>query len=109
MRQKMTSFFLNKTRSFFGSSRKFWDFYKSVIKTIKSRSSDLITNIKTSDAKSSQNCSEAAELFYSHFGNFKLPEIVRELDCESYLNNHFREIKLANKLKMNVLKKSSNN
>ena len=73
MRQKMKSFFLNKTQSFFGSPRKFWDFYKSVIKTKKSRSSDLITNIKTSDGKSSQNCCEAAELFNSHFGNFKLP------------------------------------
>ena len=62
MRQKMKSFFLNKTQSFFGSPRKFWDFYKTVIKTKKSRSSKLITNIKNSDGKSSQNCSEAAEI-----------------------------------------------
>ena len=54
------------------------------------------------------------QLFNAHFGNFKLPKIVSELDCESYLNNHFREIKLTNKLKINepflkpVLKKSSN-
>ena len=100
MRQKMKSFFLNKTQSFFGSPRKFWDFYKTVIKTKKSRSSELITNIKNSDGKSSQNCSEAAEIFNAHFGNFKLPTTVNELDCESYLNNHFRELKLSNRLKI---------
>ena len=96
----MKSFFLNKTQTFFGSPRKFWDFYKSVIKAKKSRSSELLTNIKASDGKSSQNCSEAAEFFNVHFGNLKLPSIVSELDCESFLNNHFRQIKLSNKLKI---------
>ena len=41
------------------------------------------------------------QLFNAHFGSFKLPKIVSELDCESYLNNRFREIKLTNKLKIN--------
>ena len=57
MRQKMKSFFLNKTQSFFGSPRKLRDFYKSIIKTKKSRSSELITNIKASEGRSSQNSS----------------------------------------------------
>ena len=51
------------------------------------------------DGKSSQNCSEAAEFFNVHFGNFKLPSFVSESDCESYLNNHFRETELS-KLKI---------
>ena len=55
MRQKMKSYFFNKTQSFFGSPRKFWDLYKSVIETEKSRSSEFITNIDSSDGKSSQN------------------------------------------------------
>ena len=67
----MKSFFLNKTQHFLDLLANFSDFYKSVIKTKKSRFSDLIINIKTSDGKSSQNCSEAADFFNSHFGNFK--------------------------------------
>ena len=97
----MKSFFLNKTQSFFGSPRKFWEFYKSVIKTKKSRSSELITNIKAADGKLSQNCSEAAEFFNNHFGNFKLPTIVSESDCELFLNKHFKDIKQSNKLIVN--------
>ena len=52
------------------------------------------------DGTSSQNFSEAAEFFNVHFRNFKLPSYVSESDCESYLNNHFLEIKLSNKLKI---------
>ena len=95
----MKLFFLNKTQSFFGSPRKFWNFFKSLIKIKKSRSSELITNIKKSVGKFSQNCSEAAEIFNVNFGNFKLPTTVNKLDCESYLNK-FRELKICNRLKI---------
>ena len=56
-------------------------------KNQKSCSSEFIKNIKNSDGKSSQNCSEAAEFFNVHFSNLKLPSIVSELDSEYFLNN----------------------
>ena len=99
VRQKRKAFFLNKTQSFFGSPRKFWDLIVGY-KTKKSCSSELITNIKTSDGKSTQNCSKAAQFLNAYFGYFKLTTIVNESDCESYFNNHFREINLSNKLKI---------
>ena len=63
------------------------------LQTQKSRFSERFANIKANDGKSAQNCSEAAEFVGVHFGNFKLE---RELDCKSYINIHFHEIKLSN-------------
>ena len=56
--------------------------------------------MKAFDGKLSQNCNEAAEIFNNHFGNFNLPTLVTESDCELFLNNHFKDIKQSNQLKV---------
>ena len=37
----------------------------------------------------------------NHFGNFKLPTVISELDCQLFLNKHFKDIKQSNKLIVN--------
>ena len=53
------------------------------------------------DGKLSQNFNKAAEMFNNHFGNFNLPTLATESDCELFLNHHFNDIKQSNQLKIN--------
>ena len=46
MRKKMKNYYSDKTASYFGSSKKFWTFYKSVVKTKKISSLSSVKNIK---------------------------------------------------------------
>ena len=76
MREKMKIYFLDKTQSSFGVPRKFWNFYKSVVKTKKSSPTNLVTNIKNTHGTNSQNCKEAADIliknsFNLSFNDFK--------------------------------------
>ena len=45
LRRKMFEFCSDKTTSYFESAKKYWAFYKSVVKTKKSAGAHLITNI----------------------------------------------------------------
>ena len=53
LRRKMFEFYSDKSTSYFKSSKKFWAFYKSVVKTKKSSDTQLITNIIDAKTKES--------------------------------------------------------
>ena len=90
MRQKIKSYFLNKSQSFFLVPKILG--LKSVVKTLNLSPSQLITHIKASDGKLSQNFTEASDFFKNHFGNFKFSTLFTESACELLLDNHFRDL-----------------
>ena len=69
-------YFLYKTQSSLATPRKFWNFYKSVVKIKKSSPTNLVTYIKSTHGAISRNCKEAMDIFNNYFGNFKLPTVI---------------------------------
>ena len=66
----MKDYFANESQSYYGSSRKFWDFYKTIVKTIKSSKQGALSNIMTSDGNMTSSSKEVANFFNFHFSNF---------------------------------------
>jgi len=99
MRRKMKQFYEAKTTKSFGSSKKFWDFYKSVVKTKKSKNTQLISKI--TDPETKLPVSEPfkiANIFNKHFSNIKESSPLTELDSLDYIDTTFRKLKLENQL-----------
>ena len=69
MRKKMTIFFHNKTSSYFKSSKKFWSFYKSVVKTKKGSSDKPINNLISDDGSLVSENKLIVDQFKHFFGN----------------------------------------
>ena len=99
LRRKMFEFYSDKSTSYFKSSKKFWAFYKSVVKTKKSSDTQLITNII--DAKTKESFSETddiARVFNEHFTNITCDAAYPDVECHDYVNNCFRNYKRDGKL-----------
>jgi hypothetical protein len=99
MRKKMTIFFHNKTSSYFKSSKKFWSFYKSVVKTKKGSSDKPINNLKSDDGSLVSENKLIVDQFNKFFGNFKLPSQINDSDSKNYVSEIFRKLKDENILK----------
>lgn len=63
LRQKMKNYYINKTSSKMGDSKKFWNFYKSVIKTKKSTEVQSISNIQDENGILKSNHLDIANVF----------------------------------------------
>ena len=99
MRKKMTIFFHNKTSSYFKSSKKFWSFYKSVVKTKKGSSDKPINNLKSDDSSLVSENKLLVDHFNKFFGNFKLLFQINDSDSKNYVSEIFRKLKDENILK----------
>jgi hypothetical protein len=76
-RWKMCEFFKDKSTSYFKTNKKFWAFYKSVIKTKNSSNNQTIGNIL--DIKTNQSVSSAEDIsrvFNEHFTKIKCEAVV---------------------------------
>lgn len=100
MRTKMNDYFRDKTTSFFKSSKKFWDFYKSVVKTKKSSSNSKITNIKLSDGTIINDSADIANKFNNFIGDLSLPTDISSDEAERLVNENFRVLKLDGTLRV---------
>ena len=92
----MKGYFANKSQSYFESLRKFWDFYKPIVKTKKSSKQGALSNIMTSDGNMKTSLKDIANVFNFHFSNFQLQDNEDESVCESYVNSRFTDLKLKN-------------
>jgi len=93
-RWKMCEFFKDKSTSYFKTNKKFWAFYKSVIKTKNSSNNQTIGNIL--DIKTNQSVSSAEDIsrvFNEHFTNIKCEAAVSDEACIDYVNSSFLECK----------------
>jgi hypothetical protein len=90
----MCEFFKDKSTSYFKTNKKFWAFYKSVIKTKNSSNNQTIGNIL--DIKTNQSVSSAEDIsrvFNEHFTNIKCEAVVSDDSCIDYVNSSFLEYK----------------
>ena len=101
LRRKMFAFYSDKTSSYFKSSKKFWAFYKSVVKTKKSSVNQIIPNVF--DANTKESFSEpvdVARIFNEHFTNIKCEAAFTDEDCLDYVRKSFISYKREGKLKV---------
>ena len=87
-RRKMKEFLGNKTASFFGSSKNFWTFYKSVVKTKKRSGLSSVKNINI-DGRAISEQKEIANSFNSYFTNIQLPSYCTVEDSKEFLSSTF--------------------
>ena len=91
----MLNYFSYKDSSFFKSSKKFWTFYKRVVKKKKS-AIQKIHNIKIIDDyvfESILDPKQIAQEFNKYFCNFQLPTDVSEDCLIDSIDKNFLEIK----------------
>ena len=99
-RKKMIEFYKNKTCSNFKTNKKFWVFYKSVIKTKKASDSGVIGNIFDINTKESVSSpDEIAQTFNKHFTNIKCEAMASNEACSDYVNKSFLNFKRDGHLK----------
>lgn len=98
LRKKQTEYFRDKNGAFFGNSKKYWQFYNSIVKTKKDSDRTSISNIKLSDGAEIQDRQQISNEFNRFFGGFKLPNTVSEKDAEDYIDTTFLELKRQNKI-----------
>lgn len=97
-KKKMIEFFSDKTASNFKSSKKYWEFYKTVVKTKKSSVTN-INNIRLDDDTTVQDSNEMANVFNQHFTNLLAKTEVSENDAKFYINETFIKLKRNNSIK----------
>ena len=94
LRRKMIEFYADKTSSKFNSSKNFWTFYKSVVKT-KKHASTTPSNIIDATTNESHSSSHAiAEVFNRHFTNIRIDSMINDDDSNFFVNETFRKLKL---------------
>ena len=89
----MISYFNEKQSSNFGSSKKFWTFYKTVVKTKKSSQSTLIPNIIDSNNISYNSPTDIANTFNLHFTNLHPNSTISDDDTLKFIDNSFQNSK----------------
>ena len=98
LRSKMKEYFADKSPAFFGSTKKYFEFYSTVVKTKKSTGSASISSIKGVDGVELHEDQQIADEFNKFFGSFSLPKDVSDDDSEKFVNDRFRELKAKNKI-----------
>ena len=96
-RFKMTNYFRDKCCSSFKSSKAYWHFYKSVVKTKKSQSNKTI-NCITSNGINIQDKSRIADTFNHHFANLGVASECSFTDSKMNINDNFLYYKRENLL-----------
>ena len=99
LRKKMIEYFKGKQSSHFGSSKKFWNFYKAVVKTKKSNDSQLIPNIVDSNNISHTLPTDIANIFNYHFTNLSTNSSICDNDAIKYVDDFFNHRKSSGFLK----------
>jgi len=99
LREKMKLYYEDKTAPNFKSSRKFWDFYKSVVKTKKSKSSHPISVIDQDGNKCFDDKS-ISDVFNQHFSNLSANLQVNDQESEEFIDQTFTKLKLSNKIRV---------
>ena len=97
-REKMTEYFRDKCCANFKSSKKYWAFYKSVIKAKKSIATKSISSIN-SNGIFDQN--KIADTFNHHFANLGMAREMSTLESRISINNNFLQYKRESILKVN--------
>jgi hypothetical protein len=100
LRQKMRSFFVEKTTKEFTTSKDFWKFYnKFVIKTKKSKDAQIISNIIDPISKSPvSESAEVANAFNEFFTNINGDSNLTLDASKDFINEKFRPYKQNNLL-----------
>jgi hypothetical protein len=93
MRNKMKAYFQDKDSSFFKSSMKYWDFYRSVVKTKKDKGQSTVSCLKLADGSEIQGEQNIANQFNKHLGGYELPKNVTEDDCIRSIDENFARLK----------------
>jgi hypothetical protein len=93
LRQKMRSFFVEKTTKEFTTFKDFWKFYnKFVIKTKKSKDAQIISNIIDPISKSPvSEPAEVANAFNEFFTNINGDSNITLDELKDFINEKFRE------------------
>jgi hypothetical protein len=90
----MALYYSDKSLSAFATHKKFWDFYKSIIKTKNSSEAQTFANIMDAATKCSvTDPSEIARVFNHHFTNIRCDPFVTDESAREYINECFLRIK----------------
>lgn len=89
----MINFFKEKQSSHVGNSKKFWSFYKSIVKTKKSKDSNLISCITDSNNFTNTTSDKIANIFNTHFSSLQPSSSLSFIDSSNYVDNFFKEKK----------------
>lgn len=100
-RAKMTDFFKEKCSKSFKAPKKYWSFYKSIVKTKKSSSKENINCIKLND-ETFHDSDKIAEAFNDHFANLASKAEISEQQSRFEINDNFMQFKRNDQIKVNV-------
>ena len=100
LRLKMTEYFSKKTFESFGSPQKYWDFYKSVVKTKKTSSNNKILCLKDPQNVHKYRSEDLADIFNRHFTNIKNGDKKSLEEANEYIDHFFGELRRSNVIKV---------
>ena len=98
-RAKMTEYFREKCCTNFKSSKKYWAFYKSVVKTKKSVASKSVNSINTNGTTVFDQ-DKIANAFNNHFANLGKANEFCSLESRIKINDNFLQYKRENLLRV---------
>ena len=91
LRQKRTDFYISKSAKDFKSSRLFWDFYSSSIKTKRGKCKESnVPNKIRADQSTFTKHGEIANKFSEHFSAYNSSSSIDVKNCSSFINSCFR-------------------
>jgi len=98
----MKLFYEKKTNNVFKSSKQFWSFYKSVVKTKKSKNSQLVSKlVDPVNGSSTSDPIAIANLFNKHFTNIKEASDHSDDESLNFIDSTFNDLKRDDKIKTN--------
>jgi hypothetical protein len=87
LRLKMKDFFMDKTQSNFSSSKKYWSFYKSFVKTKHSNSSLSVSSLTYENRVYSEPL-EIASIFNKHLSNLSVANKFSTSECLALIDRN---------------------